>query len=91
VLAALATDVVALAAITNRIDQLGFSPNRVAALGENLILLVNLAGSAVLSLRFLTGQGHFARLERWQTDFLPVYAGWATLVVVGFPFLFGFV
>ena len=91
VLAALATDVVALAAITNRIDQLGFSPNRVAALGENLILLVNLAGSAVLSLRFLTGQGAFARLERWQTDFLPVYAGWATLVVVGFPFLFGFV
>ena len=91
VLAALATDIVALAAITNRIDQYGFSPNRVAALGENLLLLVNLGGSAVLSLRFLLKEGTFARLERWQTDFLPVYSGWAALVVVGFPFLFGFV
>ena len=34
----------------------GFSPNRAAALGLNLVLLVNLAGAAWLSARFVTGR-----------------------------------
>ena len=38
-------DAVALAAVAARISELGFTPNRVAALGENLILLINLAVS----------------------------------------------
>jgi hypothetical protein len=29
-------------------------------------------------------------MERWQTNFLPVYMAWAAAVVVVFPFLFGF-
>ena len=45
---ALLADAVALWAIAARITEFGFSPNRVAALGENLILLANLAGSALL-------------------------------------------
>ena len=44
VVSALVVDAVALAAIAARISEFGFTPNRVAALGENLILLVNLAG-----------------------------------------------
>ena len=40
-----------------RITELGFTPNRVAALGENVILLVNLAWSAVLYIGFLRGRG----------------------------------
>ena len=36
-------------------------PNRVAALGENVVLLVNLAWSAVLYIRFLRGRGSFTR------------------------------
>lgn len=87
--AALIADVVALWAITARISDFGFSPNRVAALGENVILLVNLAWSTVLYVRFLRGRGSFARLERWQTDYLPVYAAWGGIVVVIFPPLFG--
>ena len=87
---ALVVDGVALAAIAGRITEFGFSPNRVAALGENLILLVNLAWSAWLYARFLGGRGPFSALERWQTDYLPVYAVWAGFVVVAFPPLFGF-
>ena len=56
-----------------------------------MILLVNLAWSAVLCLRFLRGHGSFASLERWQTDYLWVYAVWAAFVVIAFPPLFGFV
>jgi hypothetical protein len=90
VVSALLADAVALWAIAARISEFGFSPNRVAALGENVVLLVNLAWSAVLYIRFLRGRGRFTDLERWQTDYLPVYAVWAAIVVIVFPPLFGY-
>jgi hypothetical protein len=88
---ALLADAIALGAIAARITEFGFTPNRVAALGMNVILLVNLAWSMVLYIRFLRGRGAFAKLERWQTDYLPVYAGWAAFVVIVFPPLFGYI
>ena len=90
VVSALVADAVALWAIAGRITEFGFSPNRVAALGENVVLLVNLAWSAVLYIRFLRGQGPFTDLERWQTNYLPIYALWAAMVVIVFPPLFGY-
>ena len=87
---ALAVDVVALTAIASRISEFGFTPNRVAALGENLILLFSLSGSAYLYVRFLSNRGPFAALERWQIAYLPVYSVWAALVVVVFPPAFGY-
>jgi hypothetical protein len=91
VVSALLADAVALWAIAARITEFGFSPNRVAGLGVNVILLVNLAWSAVLYIRFLRGRGSFANLERWQTDYLPVYAVWAAIVVIVFPPVFGYI
>ncbi len=88
---ALVADGVALWAIATRIQQFGFTPNRVAALGENVILLVNLVWSTVLYVHFLRGRGPFSRLERWQTNYLPVYALWAAIVVVVFPPLFRYI
>jgi hypothetical protein len=90
VISALVADGVALAAIAARISEFGFTPNRVAALGENLILLVNLAWSARLYATFLRQRGSFAALERWQIAYLPVYPAWAALVVVVFPLVFGY-
>jgi hypothetical protein len=90
VVSALLADAVALWAIAARISEFGFSPNRVAALGENVILLVNLAWAAVLYVRFLLGRGSFADLERWQTQYLWVFALWAAIVVIAFPPLFGY-
>jgi hypothetical protein len=90
VTSALVVDAVALAAIATRISEFGFTPNRVAALGENLILLVNLAWSAWLYTRFLRHRASFAALERWQVAYLPVYSAWAAVVVVVFPLVFGF-
>ncbi|HET7308073.1 MAG TPA: permease prefix domain 1-containing protein [Gammaproteobacteria bacterium] len=91
VVSALVADAVALWAIAARISEFGFTPNRVAALGENVILLANLAWSAALYIRFLRGRVPFTSLERWQTDYLPVYAVWAALVVVIFPPMFGYI
>jgi len=87
---ALLLDVMVLGSMVARIGDLGFTPNRVAALGLNLILLVNLAAAAWLSLRFLGGRGTFHRVERWQTRYLPVFAVWAATVVAVLPPLFAF-
>ena len=90
IVSALVVDTVALAAIASRISEFGFTPNRVAALGENLILLVNLAWSAWLYAAFLRRSKQFGALEAWQTAYLPVYSIWAALVVMLFPPLFAY-
>ncbi len=90
VVSALVLDVMVLGAMIARIGELGFTPNRTAALGLNLVLLVNLAGTAWLSTRFLTGHSTLHRLERWQTTYLPVFALWAATVVVILPPSFAF-
>jgi hypothetical protein len=87
---ALLLDVLVLGAMIARIGDLGFTPNRTAALGLNLVLLANLAGAAFLSARFLRRRSTLHRLERWQTSYLPVFALWAAVVVVVLPPLFGF-
>jgi len=87
---ALLLDALVLGAMIARIGDLGFTPNRTAALGLNLVLLVNLAGAAFLSARFLRRRSTLHRLERWQTAYLPVFALWAAAVVVVVPPLYGF-
>jgi hypothetical protein len=90
VASALVLDVMVLGSIVARIGDLGFSPNRTAALGLNVVLLVNLAGAAWLSVRFVRRRSTLHRLERWQTSYLPVFALWAAMVVVVLPPMFGF-
>jgi hypothetical protein len=87
---ALVVDVVALWAIGSRISEFGSTPNRVAALGENIVLLANLGGSALLYAGFLRGRIAFSRLCDWQEFYLYVFAAWAAVVAVLFPLLFGF-
>ncbi len=90
VVSALVLDTIVLGAMIARIGDLGFTPNRTAALGLNVVLLVNLAGAAWLCVRFLTRRDGFHPLERWQTTYLPVFAVWAATVVVVLPPLFAF-
>ncbi len=87
---ALILDVMVLGSMLMRIGDLGFTPNRVAALGLNLVLLLNLAWAAWLAFRFLTGRVAFHRLEQWQTTYLPIFAIWASAVVALLPPLFLF-
>ncbi|XVV00274.1 permease prefix domain 1-containing protein [Actinosynnema sp. CA-248983] len=90
VVSALLIDVLVLLEITGRISEYGTTPNKAAALGENVILLANLAWSAWLLLGLVRRKAPFAALERWQTNYLPVYAGWAWVVVLLFPPIFGY-
>nr|WP_101632703.1 permease prefix domain 1-containing protein [Arthrobacter crystallopoietes] len=90
VIAALAVDAVMLTAMLTRIAEFGFSPNKIAALGLNLLLLVHLLRAAWLTVGFLRGRRPFGALERWQTRYLPIYGAWAAVVILAFPPVFGF-
>jgi len=90
VVSALAIDVLVLVAITGRITEYGTTPNKAAALGENVVLLANLAWSAWLLLGLARRATPFATVERWQTSYLPVFAAWAWIVALVFPPLFGY-
>ncbi len=87
---ALVVDVMMLAAMLTRIAEFGSTPNKVVALGLNVVLLVNLVWSGHLGVGFVRGTKTFAALERWQTDYLPVYGAWAAVVIVAIPPLFDF-
>ena len=85
---ALVIDGLVLVTMLGRFGEFGTSPNRVAALGLNVVLLVNLVWSARLQWGFLRG-GRLAPVARWQTTYLPVFAVWASLVAVVLPVMFG--
>ena len=70
VVSALAIDVLVLVEITGRITEFGTTPNKAAALGENVILLVNLAvvGVAAAGVR---PPAHAVRGARAVADRLP--------------------
>lgn len=87
---ALLIDVVVLLAITGRITEWGATPNRAAALGENVILLANLTWTAFLLAGFVRQRRPLAHLEQWQTRYVAVYALWVWIVVLAFPPLFRF-
>jgi len=91
VVSALIADGVALAGIVGRLSAYGFSPNKTAALGENVALLVNLGLLAAGYVRFLSGRTTYNAVVNLQMRFLPVHAIWACVVAFGFPPIFGFV
>jgi hypothetical protein len=70
VLSALIIDVMVLVAITGRITEWGFSPNKTPALGENVISLTNLAWTAWL-FRRLCAASYALRPPRTLADPLP--------------------
>jgi hypothetical protein len=90
VVSALAVDALMLTAMLTRIAEFGASANKIAALGLNLILLANLAWSAWLSVGFLRGRRPVTAMQDLQTQYLPVFAAWAAVVVVAFPPVFDF-
>ena len=90
VVAALLLDLLVLGSMLARIGELGLTPNRVAALGLNLLLVVDLAVTAWLSIRLLARRSTAAALERWQTAYLPAFGLWAAVVVLVLPPAFAF-
>lgn len=87
---AIIVDAVALSAIVFRLSEYGITPNKLAALGENVLLLVNLGTLLLMYLRYFAGKIEFQLIENWQTKYLTVYAVWMAVVVFAFPLVFRF-
>ena len=90
ILAALLIDGVALSAIVFRLSAFGITPNKLAALGENLALLGNLAGLAWLYIGYFRKRFDFIKIIKFQTDYLYVYLIWIAIVAFVFPVVFWF-
>jgi hypothetical protein len=73
-----------------RLAAYGFSPNKTAALGENIALMGSLVLLAVGYFRFLSGRSRYQTVIDWQMRYLPTHAVWAAFVALAFPPLFGF-
>ncbi|WP_266204715.1 hypothetical protein [Pontibacter kalidii] len=81
---------IALSAILFRIAEWGITPNRLAVLGSNILMLVHLLLVTRALLRSLTKKEDMGAVGRTIAFYLPVYFAWAALVVFLFPVLFGF-
>lgn len=90
IVVAVAVDLIALSGIIVRLNAYGFTANKTAALGENLMLLVNLLLLMVGYLRYCRGRRRFQEIVVMQMRFLDAYVLWAVFVIVIFPLLFGF-
>ena len=92
IITALVIDVIMLIAIASRIIEFGLSPNKVAALGENIILFIHLAGSAWITLhRYFMKRKPFEELITWHMYYLSVLPAWSLCVVVLFPPIFDYI
>lgn len=80
---------VALSAIVYRIGEWGFTPNRTAVLGGNLLIGVHLVLVALTLFNVSIGRVDREQVELIMTRYLPIYAIWLAFVVFVFPLIFG--
>ncbi|WP_026259980.1 DUF4153 domain-containing protein [Segetibacter koreensis] len=81
---------IALSAILFRISEWGISPNRVAVLGGNILMLTNLILVTIRLLKALTKKSDKTEVGAAIALFLPFYAIWAFLVTFFLPLIFNF-
>jgi hypothetical protein len=82
-------DLVALSAIFYRLGEYGLTPNRLAVLVSNVLVLINLALIMINLFRINFKGKEFSIVEMTVSRFLPAYLIWIIVVVFGFPLIFG--
>jgi hypothetical protein len=81
---------IALSAILLRITEGGFTPNRAAVLGSNVLILINLLLVTAQLFKTVSKKGEIAGVGKAIAAYLPVYFAWAIIVTFIFPLIFGF-
>jgi hypothetical protein len=89
-LVTVAVNGVALSAIVYRITSWGITPNRLAVVVSNLLILAGLLSLAYRLFRSLRYRSPVSEAAQGITLFLPLYGGWAFFVTFLFPAMFGF-
>ena len=85
---AILTDTVALAAIIFRLGSYGLTPNRLAVLGVNTVMLFHLGWIDHNLAKFMLGKIDRQPILAAMTQYLPIYGAWAIVVIFLFPLLF---
>ncbi len=81
---------IAVSAILFRISEWGITPNRLAVLGSNLLILTNLIFISYHLFRSIIRKGSISKVESSISIFLPVYSLWTIIVTFIFPLIFNF-
>jgi hypothetical protein len=81
---------IALSAILFRISEWGITPNRLAIMGANILMLSNLLAITFRLFKSVAKKGSLGEVENSISMFLPVYILWTIIVAFIFPVLFRF-
>lgn len=82
-------DLIALSAIFYRLGAFGITPNRLAVLGSNILILGNLVLIIIVLYKVNFRKALIGEVELTIAKYLPVYLIWIIFVVIGFPLIFG--
>ena len=81
---------IALSAILFRISTWGITPNRLAVLGANVLMLSNLVMVTFQLFKTVSKKAGYSNVENSIAMFIPIYILWTTIVTFIFPVLFSF-
>jgi hypothetical protein len=81
---------IALSAILFRISEGGITPNRLAVLGGNVLILINLLLVTTQLFKVVFKKGDLNGVGKTIATYLPVYVIWTIIVTFLFPVIFGF-
>lgn len=83
----LVVDLIALSAILYRLGEFGFTPNRTAVLGSNLLIFGNLALITIDLFKVAFKGKELKTVEQTIAGYFPVYMVWVIFVTVGLPLI----
>ncbi len=81
---------IALSAILFRISEWGITPNRLAVLGGNILILTNLLMITFRIFKNVSKKADISEVENSISMFLPIYILWTIIVTFIFPLIFHF-
>ncbi len=81
---------VALSAIAFRIAEWGITPNRMAVLGVNILMLIHLLIVSSKLIQTVRRKTQLEEVGLILVKYLPIYFIWTAIVVFLFPLIFGF-
>ena len=81
---------IALSAIVFRISEWGITPNRLAVLGSNILILLNLLYMSYRLYKTIKDKNEIEKVGNSIAFFLPVYSLWTMIVTFVFPVIFNF-
>lgn len=87
-IATLVVDIFAVSAIFYRFGEYGISPNRIAVVGSNLLIFVNLTWITWDLINVNFKKVHISRVEMSVARYLPAYTAWSIFMVFILPLIY---